>query len=349
MNVRTIPVAAWSVVMLLLVALSAACRNQARRPSDAAVPSASAPSGLTPELAAQVIAKVDGREITLGDYAATLDRMDRFERLRYQSPERRRKLLEEIIKVDLLAAEAKRRGLDQRPETQERVRQVLRDELLERLKRTVPSAPEIPEAEVRVYYEQHRDDFRAPERRRVAHILLTDRALAQTVLMKALSATPAHWGELVRKHSTDRGWETAGTAAPELAGDLGLVSPPGDVRGKNPRVPEAVRHAVFEISELGGVARRLVEAQGKFHIVRMTGKTEAHDKSLAEVERPIRVTLAADRLRKAEQEFERKLREKYPVIIDDLALSKIRVPAGGKGGAEHRGRGANAGHPGWAE
>ena len=68
MNVRTVPLAAWSVMALLLLVLSGACRNQARRPSDASVPSASAPSGLTPELAAQVIAKVDGRQITLGDY-----------------------------------------------------------------------------------------------------------------------------------------------------------------------------------------------------------------------------------------------------------------------------------------
>jgi parvulin-like peptidyl-prolyl isomerase len=93
-----------------------------------------------------------------------------------------------------------------------------------------------------------------------------------------------------------------------------------------------VRQAVFEISGLGGVAPRVVEVQGKSHIVRMTGKTEAHDKSLAEVERSIRVTLAAERLRKAEQEFERKLREKYPVTIDDAVLAKVRVHAGGSGG-----------------
>src|SRR5664279_149120 len=86
--------------------------------------------GLTQEQAAQVLARVGDKSITLGDYAAALERMDRFERLRYQSPERRKQLLDEIIAVELLADEAKRRGLDRDPETQLRLDQALRDEVL---------------------------------------------------------------------------------------------------------------------------------------------------------------------------------------------------------------------------
>jgi DNA-directed RNA polymerase subunit F len=289
---------------------------------------------LTPELARQVLAKVDGRSITLGDYAATLERMDRFERLRYQTPERRRKLLEEMIKVDLLAGEAKRRGLDRQPETAERVRQVLRDELLDRLRQSLPGPAEIPDAEVRAYYDQHRDEFRWPERRRVAHISLADRALATTILGKALAATPVQWGELVQKHSLDRGAEAGETAAPELAGDLGLVTPPGDPRGANPRVPEPLRQAVFEIQKLGGVSDHLVQADGKFHIVRMTGRTDGRERTLGDAERAIRVTLADARLRQAERDLERRLREKYPMKIDEAALANVRVNGPTDGGTE---------------
>ena len=44
---------------------------------------------LSPEQAAQVLAKVGTSTITLGDYVAALEHMDQFDRLRYQSPERR--------------------------------------------------------------------------------------------------------------------------------------------------------------------------------------------------------------------------------------------------------------------
>src|SRR5512147_1665323 len=92
-------------------ALSLGCgrSNQGTRPSPSASASASPPArGLSPEDAKLVLAKVGAVTITLGDYAAALDRMDRFERLRYQSADRRQQLLDELINVELLAEEAKR-------------------------------------------------------------------------------------------------------------------------------------------------------------------------------------------------------------------------------------------------
>src|SRR6478609_4135302 len=151
----------------LLVLCALACQSKAGSGSGAS-PSASAvaqPAGLTPELAAKVLAKVGDHEITLGEYAATLERMDPFERLRYQSADRRKQLLDELIDLELLAEEAKRRGLDKQPETQERVRQMLRDELLAQVRSAGASPSDVSEADARQYYEQHRDDFREPERR----------------------------------------------------------------------------------------------------------------------------------------------------------------------------------------
>src|SRR5258705_5274149 len=55
------------------------------------------PGGLTAEQAALVVAKVGERVITLGDYAPTLEPMDQFDRLRYQSPEPRRELLGAVL------------------------------------------------------------------------------------------------------------------------------------------------------------------------------------------------------------------------------------------------------------
>lgn len=308
--------------------LALACQPKATK---GAAPSASAsaePLALSSELSARVLAKVGDHEITLGEYAATLARMDPFERLRYQSPDRRKLLLDELIDLELLADEARRRGLDQQPETQERVRQMLRDELLSRVRAEVPGPSEVSEADVRRYYDEHRDDFREPERRRVAHIALGSEAEARAVLEKAKQASPAEWGKLVAEKSRDpRSKPSAQGMPPELAGDLGIVGPPGQPRGDNPQVPEPLRAAVFEIQELGGVLARPIAAGGAFHVVRMTGKTDARDRSFADAERSIRVALVQERIRAREAELQAELEKKYPVTIDEAQLAKIPLPA----------------------
>jgi parvulin-like peptidyl-prolyl isomerase len=311
---------------LIFVTLVSACR-QKHETSPAPSESASAPPGLlTPELAKQVLAKVGDREITLGEYAETLERMDPFERLRYQSADRRKQLLNEIIQVELLAEEAKRRGLDKLPETRERLRQMLKDELLRDLRRTTPAPNDIPDAEVHAYFDAHHDEFREPERRRVAHVVVASEAKAKSVLQTALGASAAEWGRLVSEVSVEQPPKTAGPAPAELAGDLGIVGPPGHPRGANPRVPEALRAAVFQIDKLGGVLDHVVADGGKFHIVRMTGRTEARDRSFQDAERTIRVAIVQDRIRAREEQLEQELRQRYPVTIDDQALAEAKVP-----------------------
>jgi len=312
---------------LLCVGLVTGCHEKSKQaPAVAGSSSAALPGKLTPELSAQVLAKVGDRTITLGEYAETLERMDPFERLRYQSPDRRKQLLNEIIQVELLAEEAKRRGLDKLPETQERVRQMLRDELLRDLRQNMPGPADIPEAEVRAYFDAHHEEFKEPERRRVAHLLLATEAQAKAALQKALGASAADWGKLVSQVSLDKPPPSSGPAPTELAGDLGIVGPPNHPRGANPRVPEALRAAVFEIDKLGGVLDRVVTESGHFHIVRMTGRTEARDRSYQDSERTIRVALVQQRIHAREAELEQELKQRFPVSVDDEALNQVKVP-----------------------
>jgi parvulin-like peptidyl-prolyl isomerase len=306
-----------------------ACRHDTGKIGSGPASSASTslPAGLSPELSARVLARVGDRVITLGDYATVLGHMDRFERLRYQTADRRKQLLDEMINVELLAREAERRGLTERAETKELVRQILRDEVIRDLRNKQPPLEQIPAGEVSAYYQAHRNDFKEPERRRVAHIVTRDRALAERALAEAKTATAKQWGELVQKYGTD----PKGADVPlELAGDLGMVTPPSWGKNDNPRVPEAVRAAAFEIGQVSGVLGRTVEDAGSFHVVRLTGKNDPRDRSLEEAERPIRVRLMQENLRRAEEELGRELRARFPVQVDDAALAKAAVPDTGK-------------------
>jgi parvulin-like peptidyl-prolyl isomerase len=307
-----------------LVALGLpACHHDATSTAPAGSASGAA-AEVPPGLANRVLAKVGDTTITLGDYQAVLDGMDRFERLRYQTADRRKQLLDEIIDVVLLAHEAERRGLADKPETQELVRQILRDAVLHDLREKQPSARDIPTAEVRAYYDAHHAEFKDPERRRVADIVVGDAPTAARALDLARTATPKQWGEFVQKYSRERG---AADLPLELAGDVGMVTPPSFGKNDNVRVPEVVRAAVFEIADLGGVLGRVVSDPSGFYIVRLTGKSDAHERSFEEAERTIRLRLLEEKLRRAESDLEQDLRAKFPVQIDDAALAKVPVPS----------------------
>ena len=282
---------------------------------------------LTNEQAAQVLAKVGDKTITLGDYTAALEHMDQFDRLRYQSPERRKELLDEMITVELLAMEATAKGYDKEPLAQQELRAILRDAMLAEARKGAPTPADIPESEVRAWFEAHRAEYKDPERRRVSVIVLANQAEAENVLAAAKkSAGAAQWGELVRSRSLDP--QARANVPIDLAGDLGIVSPPDDPRGDNPRVHAEVRAAVFEISDLGGIHDKVVASGGRFYVVRLTQKIAPHERTYEEAERSIRVKLAQDKLRTKEDELIAGLKKSVKVEIDEAALATVKVNTG---------------------
>jgi hypothetical protein len=314
------------IVGAALVALPACSKKKDDAAPAASSSAAAGKKPLSPELAAKTLAKVGDRVITLGEYAATLDRMDPFERMRYQSQDRRKRLLDEMIEVELLSQEAKRRGLDKAPETQERLRQILRDQMLEDVRKGAPAPNDVPEPELRAYYDAHKDEFAEPERRRVAGIVLDSASLAKTVLAQAAKATPQQWGALVEQRSTQRGARAMPPGPAELAGDLGIVGPPGHPRGANPRVPEAVRDAVFKIAKVGDTYAEVVSADGKFYVIRLTSSTPARERKYEDSERAIRTAVVQSKIREKEQALEQELKKKFPVTVDEAALAKMPMP-----------------------
>jgi len=309
-----------AAIALVAVGAVGACRN--------AAPSAGADGGGAEPAPAssadeRVLARVGGKTITVADYVAALQNMDEFDRVRYSAPARRRELLDELIDVKLLADEARERGYDKDPIAEQETREILRDAVLRKARDTAPAPNDIPENEVRAYFDAHKADFHDPERRRVGAIVLQGEAAASLVLAAALKATPVEWGELVRAKSFDS--QAKADVALDLAGDFGFVSPPGDPRGANARIPDEVRAAVFEVAKVGDVLPRVVPSEHRYYVVKYEGRSEAHDRSLQDAERSIRVKLAQDRRRAAEDALIDDLRKQYPVRIDEAALAQVKV------------------------
>jgi hypothetical protein len=185
-------------------------------------------------------------------------------------------------------------------------------------------------AEIQAYYDAHKDQFRDPERRKVSVIVLQDDAHVAEVLDAAKKApTAAKWGELVRAKSVD---PAAKANAPlDLVGDYGWVTAPVSIGGEpnteNAKAPEEVRVAAFQVAAKGEVYDKAVKVAGDPHvfIVRLTDITPAHERTLAESDRAIRVRLVQDKVREREEDLLNRLRAQYPVQIDDAVLATVHV------------------------
>jgi parvulin-like peptidyl-prolyl isomerase len=273
------------------------------------------------EVEAKVLAKVGDRTITVGDFLEALASLDEIDRARYESPARRKELLDALIETEALAQEARKQGLEKDPAVAQELRMALRDAMLREIHRTVPRPEAIDAAEVRAYYDAHLASYSEPERRRLQAVVVPSEAEAKKALQQ-LGAEPTalRFGEVVKARSQDA---SAKTGAPlDLLGDVGFVSAPGDDRGTNARVPEEVRRAAHALKGVGAVSEP-VKAGAAYWIVRVTSISAARARTFEEVEKTIRVALAQEKRQAAEKAKILELAKEANVAVDPAGLEAL--------------------------
>lgn len=283
-------------------------------------PSGELHHGLTPEQAAEALAKIGDRTITVGEFADEIASKGPFLRARYNSPERRRELLDQMIRFELLAQEADRAGYDDRPDVQRTRKQILIRRFLKQQYEDRIQLSDVTDEEVRQYYEAHRDEFNKPEQVRASHILVRSRSTAERVLRQILD-NPSDvrlFRELAERHNEDP--ETR-----DRFGDLRFFSRPEQRAADEPEVPPAVATAAFSITQIGGVHPELVQSERGFHVVKLTGRRAALSRSVEEATRPIRHRLWRERRERAVEELVTRLRAEADVQEDLSLLDQVRI------------------------
>lgn len=235
-----------------------------------------------------------------------------------------RKRLEEMIVQELLRQEALRLGLDREPAVRRALRQVLIQALLEReVERPWRERP-LAEEEVRAFYEGHRGEYQWPEGVRVADVFLAapasgDPALrqerrrkAEEILARALSLPDRRFGfgELVLAHSDTH------PAYPR--GDTGFFDRSGAPQGLPPPLVEAA----FAIPRPGQLHPGVVETPEGFHVVMLTGRREARNRTLDErgVRAEVETRLRRESIQKGRETLVEGLRRRIPVTVDEGVL-----------------------------
>ena len=261
------------------------------------------------------LAKVDDVTITIGELEERINRQSPYIRARYTSPEQKRDFLESLIRFEILAKEAYRRGYDKDPEVIRTMKQVMieklmRDELDQRI-----TAESITDDEMKAYYQQNLADYVTPAQVRASAIILKSKAQAERVLLDArgdAGKTNKGFRDLVAKYSADQETKLRG-------GDLRYFD------ASDKELPAPVVAAAFALANTGDVSDVVAAGNGTYYILKQTGRHKALALSYDQAKPQIRNTLFRAKRLAAEKTLVDELRAKAKIEIDEANLAKVRI------------------------
>ncbi len=277
----------------------------------------------TPEDAARralVVARVGDVSITLGQIEDEVNHQSPFMRVRFQNGTALREHVAEMIRVELLAREAARRGFADDPEVTEAVRQtsvqlLIRHDFDDRI-----TAATIPADDVREYYEQHPAEFNQPEMRRASQLVLATRLEADALVAQAQAADARTFRQLVTDHSADTETRIRG-------GDLRYFDAEGHTpNAADPDVPIEAVHAAFALTTVGSVSGVIAEGD-RFAIVQLTGLRAAEHRDLSDADAAIRTRLWRTTRQAALETFVDGLRARIPTVTHPELMLAIHMEA----------------------
>lgn len=267
-----------------------------------------------------VLAQINDTVITVADFEERLNNQSPYVRARYASVEQKKEYLDNLVKFEVLAAEAKKQGIDRDPEVVRTMKQVMIQKLL-RARFDKLKQEDISDADVQRYFDGHPEEFNRPPEIRASLILVADEAAA-----KKLVADPRLQGienlgfrQLVGELSIDQ--ETK-----ERGGDLRFFDQ------NNRELPREIVDAAFKLVNIGEVSPIVKTARG-YAVLKLTGQRRALTRALAEVTPQIRAKLFRDRRQRLMDDFEESLRKasNVQVFTDRLTLVKVDLTQNAQG------------------
>jgi peptidyl-prolyl cis-trans isomerase C len=305
---------------LLIVALGTVLACSKREPDKVETKVDPKRHGLTAQQAAEALVVIGDKTITVGEFAEQLADKSPYLRARYASPERRRELLEELVRFELLASEARRRGLDQSEEVLRTKRQLMVQQMMKAEFEDKVKLSDISEAETRAYYDAHPEEFNKPAQVRASAIILKDEAKAKK-LLKQLQARPqddALFRELASNQNDD-------PALRERAGDLQFFSQPSEQEPEEVHPPAGVAEAAFKLEKIGDLAPEPVKTEQGFAIVKLTGKRKELARTFDQTRRTIQHKLWRERREAALEGFVKSLRSQADVQENWSLLEQVKI------------------------
>jgi peptidyl-prolyl cis-trans isomerase C len=230
---------------------------------------------------------------------------------------RKRAVLDKLLVPELQgAAEARARGLDKRPRTADRLRELYARVMEAELARQSAEQRPVTEADVRQYFDEHKQRFETPRRIRIWRILVSDEQLAKKIIAECQGAGgPAKWRNFARDNSLD-------AATKFRDGDLGFVREDGQTETPQLRVDPALFTAVDKLTD-GQLAAEPLKLASGIAVVWRRGSLPAISRTLAQESPAIRTLLTRERLESARRELLAELRKQHLRAFDAQLLQTL--------------------------
>jgi len=273
-----------------------------------------------------VVAEVGNEKITADEVRQRLNETSPFLRARYNTLDRKKEFLENMVRNELLAQEAIRQGYDKSPAVREQMKRAMIQELIKHQLDAKLAGTDIPDEELKKFYDSHLEDFVKPERARVFHILLPakdakERAEARkkaAALLKDIDAREKK-GEANAFQAVAIKESKDALSAP-MGGDLRFLSKEEMTKAYSAELA----NAAFDLKNPGDKAPPFDTSTG-VELVKLQVKTVAINRGFEESKEPIRQRMARERRSRDYDDWVKKLRENTKVAIHEQELDKVQV------------------------
>jgi peptidyl-prolyl cis-trans isomerase C len=279
-----------------------------------------------------LVAEGDGVSVTVKEFQKKLEEQSPFIRARYSTIERKKEFLENLIRFELLAKEARKKGLDKDPEVQETLSKIMVQKLVRQAFDDEAGKPS--DGDVRAYYDSHVDEYVRPERLRLSAVFFDAPAGSPTRSAKGADArkalarikvdeqkNPLAFSNVAREVSDDAVSRASG-------GDLGYRT--RDELTK--QLSAEFANAAFALKNVGQESS-VVETPRGFAILKLAARQASIDRPFEEVKAQISARIGRESRTKDFDGFVKKLREGSSIKINDAELDRIVVagatPEGG--------------------
>ena len=279
-----------------------------------------------------VIATVGNDTITADEMKKRLDETSPFLRARYNTLERKKEFLDNMIRNELLAQEAEKQGLDKSPAVREQMKRAMIQELIKKQLDDRLAGNDIGNDDLKKFYDAHLDDFQKPERARVYHIFLPAKDAKEKTAAKAKAAYLLKDIDAREKRGEANAFQLTATKeskdalSANLGGDLRFLSKDELAKSYNTELADAA----FNL-KAPGEKSGVVETATGIELIKLQVKTVALNRSFDESKESIRGRMARERRSKEYDEWVKKLREQSKVTVNDDELNKVVVEGAAAG------------------
>lgn len=279
---------------------------------------------VTPEEAARravIVLRHEHGQISTGELEDAIQARNPLMQERYRNTSAVQAVLDGLLRSQLQAAEAERRGYGKHPDVvlaqkQNAVQELLQHDFDEKF--TVRS---VPAEDVKKHYDEHLAEFVRGEGRRVSWLRTPDEATAKALLPEAKATDMRAFRELVRNKSTDETTKQRG-------GDLRYF----DVSGRSfdaddHYVDPVIVKVAFALNHVGDTSDVVQTADG-FGIVKLSGIRDAENHTLAEAEERVRSRLWREKRQAAIDATLEELKKQLKVVVHPELIDAVKLDQG---------------------